>query len=288
MENQYLKKYKIHLILFFILALFLLTACGNVLNSEEYLSLESSYNEILSKYEEVSSELAESKETNLELSNDIDNLNISIDSLNSNIEALKEEITILTQEKQELNESYLNLESEYQDLNTEYEQYKDDMSIYEELSKAEAEAQIAQEKLQEEQDRIALEKLQEEQAAEEARLKAEEEAKKEAEEKLGYNTGITYDQLARTPDDYEGKKVKFSGKVIQVIEDDDYVMIRFAANNNYNTIILALYEKNIVSSRILDDDYITIYGIASGLYSYESTGAGTITIPFVEIDKIDQ
>lgn len=43
-------------------------------------------------------------------------------------------------------------------------------------------------------------------------------AAKAAEEAQGYETGITYDQLARTPDDFKGKKVKFTGKVVQVIE----------------------------------------------------------------------
>ncbi|WP_272875231.1 hypothetical protein [Bhargavaea massiliensis] len=65
----------------------------------------------------------------------------------------------------------------------------------------------------------------------EAKRKAEEEAKK------GYDTGITYDQLARTPDDYIGKKVKFSGKVIQVMEGDGTTQIRFAVNEDYDTII---------------------------------------------------
>ena len=46
-------------------------------------------------------------------------------------------------------------------------------------------------------------------AEEEAAQKAAEEAAAAAaakEEAKGYETGITYDQLARTPDDYKGKK----------------------------------------------------------------------------------
>ena len=41
---------------------------------------------------------------------------------------------------------------------------------------------------------------------------------KNQKEAIGYDTGITYEQLARTPNEYNGEKVKFSGKVIQVIE----------------------------------------------------------------------
>lgn len=39
--------------------------------------------------------------------------------------------------------------------------------------------------------------------------------------------------------------------------------------------------------RVIEDDYITIYGISSGLITYESTLGASITIPGVLIDKID-
>lgn len=113
-------------------------------------------------------------------------------------------------------------------------------------------------------------------------------AQKAAEEAKGYETGITYDQLARTPDQFKGKKVKFTGKVIQVLEQDNLVQIRLAVDDNYDTVLLGLYESSIVSSRVLEEDYITIYGISSGTISYESTSGKTITIPGVAIEKIDQ
>ncbi len=114
--------------------------------------------------------------------------------------------------------------------------------------------------------------------AEEAK-KAEEQRKKEEEEKKGYDTGITYDQLARTPDDYKYKKVKFEGKVIQVIEDGDEVQIRLAVSGNYDKVVLCSYKKSITPSRVLEDDYITIRGISAGTITYESTMGGKITIP---------
>lgn len=113
-------------------------------------------------------------------------------------------------------------------------------------------------------------------------------AAKAAEEAQGYETGITYDQLARTPDDYMAKKVKFYGKVIQVLEGDDSIQIRLAVDDNYDTVIYGEYKKSIVSSRVLEDDHITIYGKSVGTISYQSTMGGTITIPCVYIDKIDQ
>lgn len=112
-------------------------------------------------------------------------------------------------------------------------------------------------------------------------------AAKAAEEAQGYETGITYDQLARTPDDFKGKKVKFTGKVVQVIEGSGSIQIRLAVNDNYDTILFGQYDSSIVGSRVLEDDHITIYGTSAGTISYQSTMGGTITIPGVSIEKID-
>lgn len=123
-------------------------------------------------------------------------------------------------------------------------------------------------------------------AADEALAQQEQAAAEE--EARGYETGITYDQLARTPDDYIGKKVKFSGKVVQVIEGDDDVQIRLAVNKDYDQILFCAYDSSIVSSRVLEDDIITIYGISAGTISYQSTMGGKITIPSVLVEKIEQ
>lgn len=136
-----------------------------------------------------------------------------------------------------------------------------------------------------------LEKIAAEEAtkkAEEEKQAAEEAARKAEEEARGYETGITYDQLARTPDDFEGKKVKFYGQVVQVMTGDGVTQLRFKANDDYDQVLYLEYSNNIVKTRILEDDYITIYGTSEGLFSYQSTMSGTITIPAVSVDKIDQ
>ena len=116
----------------------------------------------------------------------------------------------------------------------------------------------------------------------------EEAATKAAAEAKGYETGITYDQLARTPDQFIGQKVKFYGKVIQVIEGDSSVQIRLAVNDDYDTVLLGEYATSTVASRVLEDDHIMIYGTSVGTISYQSTMGGKITIPGVYIEKIDQ
>lgn len=139
----------------------------------------------------------------------------------------------------------------------------------------------------EEAERIKKEK-EAKKAEEEARKAKAEKAKKEEEAKKGYNTGITYNQLARTPDNYLNKKVKFKGKVIQVMEGDDETQIRLAVNDDYDTVLYCGVPKELTNNnRILENDSITIYGTSLGLMSYESTIGGKITIPAVMIDKFE-
>lgn len=97
---------------------------------------------------------------------------------------------------------------------------------------------------------------------------------------------VSYDSLARNPDDYKGTNVKLSGRVIQVVEGTDSVTIRLAVSDDYDTVIMGSYSSSIVSSRILKDDYITVYGTAAGIYTYESSGAGSISVPLVFVESI--
>jgi len=158
---------------------------------------------------------------------------------------------------------------------------------YKNLSEAEVGAQQAANDLKAEQDRQAKEQLlaqEKEKAEAEAAKKL---ANAEAEEKKGYETGITYKQLARTPDDYEGKKVKFSGKVLQVVEGESEVNLRVAVNSNYNNVIFVYYPSSLTKVRVLKDDNVNLYGVSEGLHTYQSTMGGNITIPLIQVEKLD-
>lgn len=114
-----------------------------------------------------------------------------------------------------------------------------------------------------------------------AQRMAEEKAAAEAK---SYETGITYDQLARTPNNYKGQKVKFSGEVVQVIEGTVETQLRLAVNGDYDCILFCRVPKaKTTDMRILEDDYITIMGVSNGLITYESTLGGHITIPDVSV-----
>ena len=109
-------------------------------------------------------------------------------------------------------------------------------------------------------------------------------AKEFIRENYGY---VDYKELARNPDPYKGKSLTYSGKVIQVIEGDTETQHRIAVNGDYDNVIYVAYPKNIVTSRILDDDYVTVYGTSLGLYSYQSTMGGKITVPALYLDRIE-
>lgn len=48
-----------------------------------------------------------------------------------------------------------------------------------------------------------------------------------------------------------------------------------------------VYNSSIITSRVLEDDYITVMGKSSDLITYTSTMGGEITIPSMMVEKID-
>lgn len=103
-----------------------------------------------------------------------------------------------------------------------------------------------------------------------------------------YQTDITFDNLARNPKDFKGKMVKFTGEIAQIIEDDKESEIRVAINGDYDNIVYATFKNKILNdSHILDEDSVTIYGKSLGLTSYESTDGEQITIPSLQLKKVE-
>ena len=104
----------------------------------------------------------------------------------------------------------------------------------------------------------------------------ENDAKEESKE-----PGITWKQLARTPDEYLGKEVTFLGEVIQVMEGDGFTQFRLAVDGNHDTILLCEVQNSAISVRLLDGDIAEVQGLSVGLVSYETIMGGTVTIPGV-------
>ncbi|WP_260339199.1 transcriptional regulator [Lacticaseibacillus paracasei] len=102
-----------------------------------------------------------------------------------------------------------------------------------------------------------------------------------------YSTSYTFDQLARTPDQYKDKKVAFTGQVIQVMESDSETDLRVAINGTLNDIALVAFDPSILNgSHVLEGDKVTFYGTSKGTTSYKATSGQKITVPEIIADKV--
>ena len=161
-------------------------------------------------------------------------------------------------------------------IEAEYANYKEKMKPYENMQLADKEKKEAELKAEREK----------KEAEEKAKKEAEEKVKKEEEAK-GYDTGITYDELARNPDNNKGKKVTFTGTVIQVIRGDGEDQFRVKVNNDYKKVIYVSYIPKSGENKILENDKVVIRGVSVGEISYKSTMGGKISIPGIEAHSIE-
>lgn len=102
---------------------------------------------------------------------------------------------------------------------------------------------------------------------------------------------ISYEKLSRSPGEYEGELVKFSGKVLQVCSEASspfyYSTYRVATSGSYNNVVYILVDNYGTGYRILEDDWITFYGEFVGLFTYETVRGDSLTIPKIEVEYYD-
>ena len=173
--------------------------------------------------------------------------------------------------------------TESSDTTTTIDNETEEVSIEVEES-VQAEESLAEEReAKEEEERLAKEKEEEERLEQES-IEAEEEWQEELD---NARTDVTYDNLMRTPDDYFGQVVQFSGTVIQTINGDGVVQQRVALYDDYDQIVLIEYSKDLPEVRLLDDDYITFTGVSFGTIEYETVLGATLEIPSILVDRIN-
>ena len=97
---------------------------------------------------------------------------------------------------------------------------------------------------------------------------------------------LEYKGVSRDPDNYEGRYVKFTGKVLQVIEEGNLVAFRIATSGNYDNVVFTIMYVPDNYSRILEDDRVEVTGTYGGLYSYETVRGDTVTIPQINADLV--
>lgn len=105
---------------------------------------------------------------------------------------------------------------------------------------------------------------------------------------------LSFKDLSRNPDKHKGEKLKYTGKVIQVQEDehwlDDNTTVDLRINVTkdeyglWDDTIFATVELPKNADRILEDDIITIWGECDGKYSYTSVLGSDVTLPKINIE----
>lgn len=175
-------------------------------------------------------------------------------------------------------EEKANISKEYLSLNETEKQVVDNKIS--EVKKATQDQLEAEKKAEEE--RKAQEEAQKK--AEEEKKKQEEQAKKESEEQAKreaeahkYETGLTWEQIAR--EGKEGELGNFEGKILQVMEGTGVTQYRIAINGDYNTVMLVEVINSQLKETLLEDDYVYFKGVSAGTTSYTSIMGAKITIP---------
>ena len=127
-----------------------------------------------------------------------------------------------------------------------------------------------------------------EKAAQEAAAKAaaEKAAQEAADKDPNTYQALPYDEMARNGDNHKGEKLQINGKVIQVMDSDEgFATLRVATRDGYDDVYLVEIPANQWKThRLLEDDVITFYGNVYGLYSYDSTMGGKITVPAITVN----
>lgn len=132
-------------------------------------------------------------------------------------------------------------------------------------------------------DEIARQKAEKEESERKAQEEAER-AKQESEANK-YETGLTYDDMARDTTGKIGTYGKFEGKIIQVMQSTSYTQYRVAINGDYDKVMLIEINNNKLTSNLLEDDYIYFKGMSMGNVSYKSVLGAKITIPSMVVDS---
>ena len=92
---------------------------------------------------------------------------------------------------------------------------------------------------------------------------------------------LTYEDLARNPEENTGKPVEFYGEVIQVVEGDMFSQYRFIINGDYDQVILLEILNSQLDERILEGDLLTITGVSEGNLTYTTVLGASVTVPAI-------
>jgi hypothetical protein len=104
---------------------------------------------------------------------------------------------------------------------------------------------------------------------------------------------ISYEDLARSADKYEGTKVKFTGQIDQVVLDSDSgeseyrISVTKDEYDFWDDTVYVYFDSGDKDEKFLEEDIVTFYGEASGEESYTTVLGESVTIPAVTAVYMD-
>ena len=97
-----------------------------------------------------------------------------------------------------------------------------------------------------------------------------------------------YKNILRTPSKYQDENISIYGRVLQVGESgfiwtSKYLRVGTAG---YDNVFYVDYSDVDMDFNVIEDDYITVYGVCTGTTTYTSLLGASITIPSMKAEKI--
>ncbi len=97
----------------------------------------------------------------------------------------------------------------------------------------------------------------------------------------------SYENIMRYPSLYKGDTMYIYGRVLQVMPSGNTVALRVGTTGyGYSSVFYVTYSTRDISISLIDDDYIYVYGKCNGVYTYTSVLGASITVPWIEAEKI--
>ncbi|MBQ7459851.1 MAG: zinc ribbon domain-containing protein [Oscillospiraceae bacterium] len=99
---------------------------------------------------------------------------------------------------------------------------------------------------------------------------------------------VVYRDVERSPNNYNGTKVKIEGRVVQVLESYGTTILRVATSDNgHDDIWYVEYKPASNEKRILSDDRIAAYGTCTGVEKYTGLLGNQVTIPSMQAKYVE-
>ena len=95
-----------------------------------------------------------------------------------------------------------------------------------------------------------------------------------------------YNDAMRYPERFDGTQISIYGRVLQKMVSGDRVTLRVATAWSYDNVYYVTYNQSEIEIAVIEDDYITVYGTSTGVFTYSALFGNEITIPSMEAERI--